>query len=288
MGGFAIAHVVLNWNRPRVVRRVPRADDALARLPGGPPTDAAEKSGSGMTSNPSSRRRGSAGPSSRDAVSRADDRGARWPRVRARAPPAADDRRRLGRRRRVPPVEQARDHRRARHADQLGPAGGPLQAPRRRTADPAPATPSPKASKWGRRSRRRSTADARRDLRRPADVDRRARPAALPERRHHGRLHGNARRGAVLWRALPGRGLRGRPPGRRPRARRLPLRAASARDRTASNRRFPPGRRRPGDRAGVPRHLRGRAVPDDDPPADAAEVPGSELPLRPARGGARR
>ena len=44
--------------------------------------------------------------------------------------------------------------------------------------------------------------------------------------------------------------------------------------------RLPPARRRPRDRPGVPRRMRCRPIPHDDPPADAAEVPGPELPLR--------
>ena len=68
MGGFAIAHVVLNWNRlvsyagfrVQTMRwRGSRPDRPRRRGEGRPR----------MTSNPSSRRRGWAGPSSRDAVS---------------------------------------------------------------------------------------------------------------------------------------------------------------------------------------------------------------------------
>ena len=148
----------------RVVRRVPLREQMRWRgaRSDRPPTPRRRPPQGDL--EPQQPGRGSAGPSCRDAVSRTDDRGARRPRVRARAPPAADDRRRLGRRRRVPPVEQARDHRRARHADQLGACRSTSTSatPAHRGSRSRP-SPSPKASKRGRRPRRRSTADARRE-----------------------------------------------------------------------------------------------------------------------------
>ena len=69
MGGFAIAHVVLNWNRLVSYAGFRVQTIRSARLAG---RTVHRRRGEGrlrMTSNPSSRRRGSAGPSSRGAVS---------------------------------------------------------------------------------------------------------------------------------------------------------------------------------------------------------------------------
>ena len=90
MGGFAIVHVVLNWNR--LVRTPGSAVQTMRsrRRAAGPSTDAAETAASTTTSNPQQ----PAAWLGRAVLSRRGlfglgDRGARRPRVRARAPPAA-------------------------------------------------------------------------------------------------------------------------------------------------------------------------------------------------------
>ena len=67
------------------------------------------------------------------------------PAARPRTPAAAPDPRGLGRRRHLPPVEQARDHRRARHGRELGRSAAALQGvpgrAGRRAPDPGPHRP---------------------------------------------------------------------------------------------------------------------------------------------------